>query len=212
MDQRKKNLSLLEQEKYLEDVDCNRGDVRLLLSYPNRYWVAMSNLGFQTIYKLFAQNPRIAIERSFYPDEGSSEFRSFETNQQLKSFDVLAMSMSFETDYLYALETLEKAGLNLADRDKLSWEAREEEYLSRPFMLAGGAALTLNSEPMANYFDAILIGEGEEFVTEFCTVYLNARDSGSSLRQTLQARSIDKHCHVCQDIRMGSRGVVGPIA
>ncbi len=165
------------------------GDVRIALAYPNRYWVAMSNLGFQTIFKLLAQNPRFAVERAFFPEADDAELRSFESNQQLRNFELLAFSVSFETDYLYALQMLEAAGLDLnaACNSWRSWEEREEEFRSRPFLLAGGAALTLNAEPLAHFFDAIVIGEGEEVLQEITELYLEARDKGASLRETLQA-------------------------
>ena len=191
MDNRKQNQILLKQEILLEEVNASQGDLRMLLAYPNRYWVAMSNLGFQTVYKLFAANSRIAVERAFYPEEAESEndFRSFEFNKSFRSFDLLALSVSFETDYLYALEMLSHAGARLEGRGQMSWKEREEEYRTRPFILAGGAALTLNAEPMANFFDAIVIGEGEEVISEFNQVYLKARDENLSLRETLEALS-----------------------
>jgi radical SAM superfamily enzyme YgiQ (UPF0313 family) len=99
------------------------------------------------------------------------------------------MSVSFETDYLYALEMLKEAGLRLENRNALTWEEREEEYHARPFLLAGGAALTLNAEPLANFFDAIVIGEGEDLVSEFSEVFLAAKDQRLSLRETLERLS-----------------------
>ena len=192
MDQRKENLALLEKERHLETINSHIGDTRVVLVYPNRYWVAMSNLGFQTVYKLFAAHPRISVERAFYPDEtetthaGTLDLKSFEKNQKLNSFDILAMSVSFETDYLYALEMLKVAGVQLSNRRSLTWEERELEYQHRPFLLAGGAALTLNAEPLADYFDAIVIGEGEDLVQQFSELILACRDEELSLRETLQ--------------------------
>jgi radical SAM superfamily enzyme YgiQ (UPF0313 family) len=187
-DERQRNLELLRKERALESIPAQSGDVRLALCYPNRYWVAMSNLGFQTIYKLFGLHPRLCVERVFYPEEDSSSIRSFEGNRTLREFELLAMSVSFETDYLYALEMLREAGLSLTRRD-LSWEEREQEYQQRPFLLAGGAALTLNAEPLADFFDAIVIGEGEEIVAQISESFLAVRDRGATLKETLEELS-----------------------
>lgn len=191
MSERERNIELRKEERLLEELPASQGDVKVALAYPNRYWVAMSNLGFQTIYKLFANHPRIAIERAFYPEQSGADVRSFETNRKFQSFDLLAMSVSFETDYLFALEMLKEAGLDIrrAASGGMSWEEREESYRTRPFLLAGGAAVTLNAEPLANFFDAIVIGEGEEIIEQILEVYIPCRDRGASLRETLELLS-----------------------
>jgi len=175
----------------LESVPASTGDLKLALCYPNRYWVAMSNLGFQTIYKLFGNHPRISVERAFYPEEDGDEIQTLEGARQLSGFDILAMSISFETDYLYALQMLSSAGLDTqsAARGERSWEEREAEFRHRPFLLAGGAAITLNAEPLANFFDAIVIGEGEEIVAEISERILEAKDKALTLRATLELLS-----------------------
>ena len=71
MNERDFNLNLIQKEKRLETMDSDKGDVRMVLAYPNRYWIAMSNLGFQTVFKLFSKQARISVERAFIPESES---------------------------------------------------------------------------------------------------------------------------------------------
>ena len=169
----------------------NRGDINVVVAYPNRYWVAMSNLGFQAVYKLFAETPRFHAERTFIPDKIGA-IKTFESNSLLSNAQILAVSVSFETDYPQVLSILESAGVRLescleSERGKSKSQILERRF--RPFVLGGGASLTLNPEPLANFFDAILIGEGEEAIPEFAEIYKKSRDRGwehSRLLESIQ--------------------------
>ena len=152
----------------------------------------MSNLGFQAVCRLFAEQPRFAIERAFLPDEpahqgserSSARIAGFENSTQLSSAEILALSVSFETDYPHVLRFIQAAGRGLGQCRELSPSAKPDLRF-RPFVLGGGAALTLNPEPLANFFDAIVIGEAEELIQEFSEIYVEARDAGASLEDTL---------------------------
>lgn len=146
-----------------------------MLAYPNRYWVAMSNLGFQTVYRLLRHEPQLKVERAFLPEEG--EVRTFESNTALSAASILAISVSFETDYPHVLEILEAASGDIA---VTNW--RDRSVSSRPFVLGGGAALTLNAEPLGDFFDAIVIGEAEEVLTGIVAGYLEARAGDETFR------------------------------
>ncbi len=171
--------------------------MRLVLAYPNRYWVAMSNLGFQTVHRLFSSISRYAVERAFIPDEDGPSIKTFEKNAPLSDAEIVAISVSFETDYLYVLRMIEAAGVKLersleinpltkAPFSESAESERPERYsYMRPLILGGGAALTLNPEPLANFFDVIVIGEGEEVIHEISDAYLAARDSGLPFEQLL---------------------------
>jgi radical SAM superfamily enzyme YgiQ (UPF0313 family) len=177
MHEREFNLSLLAKEKQLVPLSSNGPkDVRVVIGYPNRYWLAMSNLGFQTVFKIFSAHSRLKVERAFLPEKDLSTCRTFESDTPLSSAEILALSVSFETDYLYVLYLLEQAGMDLNN---------PRESTGRPLILGGGAALTLNPEPLANFFDAIVIGEGEEVIGEITECYLQSRDSGESFSELL---------------------------
>ncbi len=181
------NSILAESEQPLFQAKAG-GDISTVIAYPNRYWLAMSNLGFQAVYRLFSEEERFSVQRCYLPEDSDSSIRTFEHDTHLANADLLALSVSFETDYPYVLRILEAAGVDLRSCRELSRENLERtESRQRPFILGGGAALTLNPEPLANFFDAIVIGEGEEIIAEIATCFRAHRDRGSSRTELLDA-------------------------
>jgi len=139
----------------------NRGGrLSCCLVYPNRYHAAMSNLGFQAVYAMVGAHPEVVCDRAFLPErEELSELErsrgtllSLETQRPLSSFDLLAFSVSFESDYLNLPAIFRLSGIPAlaAERSPL-----------QPLVLAGGAALFLNPEPVAPLLDLVCIGEAE---------------------------------------------------
>lgn len=167
------------------------GDVKFHLAYPNNYWVAMSNLGFQAVYDILARDSRVLVERGFLPEEADSEkvastkWRSFENNNLLGDCDILGFSMSFETDYPHLLKMLDNQGLLFGSWQERDAAAREAKFRF-PLLIAGGTAVTLNPEPIADFLDAIVIGEAEELLPEFVDVYHKAQSEGWSREQLLK--------------------------
>ncbi|MBI3759627.1 MAG: radical SAM protein, partial [Deltaproteobacteria bacterium] len=94
---------------------------------------------------------------------------SFERGRPLTDFEILAFSISFETDYLNLVNLLRMAGIPLHRADRAG-----RNY---PLVIAGGSAIFLNPEPIADYVDLFLIGEGEEMVPEFLAAYEDARST-----------------------------------
>ncbi len=150
------------------------GDLSVCLVYPNRYNTAMSSLGFQTVYRLLAGSAGLHCERAFLPDrEDLEEYRrsgspllSLESQRPLSDFDVIAFSTSFEPDYLNIPTLLALAGIPLYASD------RNQSY---PLIIAGGAAFFINPEPVADFMDAICIGEGEEIIPGLVAALLSPR-------------------------------------
>lgn len=130
------------------------------LVYPNRYHAAMSNLGFQVVHAMMNAHPGVSCERAFLPErEGIAELErgggtllSLESQRPLSSFDVIAFSVSFESDYLNLPTILRLAGIAPLSGDR---DPRE------PLIIGGGAALFLNPEPVAPLLDLVVIGESE---------------------------------------------------
>jgi len=127
------------------------GRIPIALAYPNTYHLGMSNLGMHTIYSLFNRYPDFVCERVFYDSFGLS----LESARGLMEFPVVAFSFSFEEDYQRAVEMLRLA------RIPLYAEERDETY---PLLIAGGAAVTANPEPLAPFFDAFALGDGEALI------------------------------------------------
>jgi radical SAM superfamily enzyme YgiQ (UPF0313 family) len=126
----------------------------------------MGNLGFQTVYELFDRHPGVVCERAFLPDDGqggSAGLRSLESRRAVAEFDVVAFSISFEADYLNVPGLLQRIGLA---------PLRDDRDGRGPLLIAGGPAIFLNPEPIADFFDLFLIGEAEEMLPEFLDLYL----------------------------------------
>ncbi|NVN89980.1 MAG: radical SAM protein, partial [Desulfuromonadales bacterium] len=160
---KQKQPDLLSEERNLCPPSHERSILNVCLVYPNRYQTGMSNLGFQTVYSLFAMSPGITCERAFLPDRAELEehkhsnkpILSLESRLPLADFDLIAFSTSFEPDYLNIALMLHLSCIPLLSRD------RDE---SHPLVIAGGAALFINPEPVADLMDLICIGEGEGII------------------------------------------------
>jgi len=139
--------------------------VSVALVYPNRYHVGMSNLGFQTLYRLFNSYDHVVCERAFLPDDGRSQtiqLKTFESGRSLSAADIIAFSLSFENDYPHLLAILDKAGIPLRAG------ARSDDH---PLIIAGGVACFLNPEPIAAFIDCFLIGEAEGILPRFLEIF-----------------------------------------
>jgi radical SAM superfamily enzyme YgiQ (UPF0313 family) len=157
------------------------GRLRIALAFPNTYFVGMSNLGFQTVYRLFNEEPDIVCERVFLPPkqelnsllQSGARIVSIESQTPIHEFDVLAFSVSFEWDYTNVLTLLRLAGIPL----------RASERTTRhPLVVIGGAVTFVNPEPLALFADVIAAGEGESLVPAFAEVMRTATSREAVLR------------------------------
>ena len=119
----------------------------------------MANLGYQAVYRILATTPGIVCERVFLADDGSRP-KTEESGRSPSEFDVIAFSLSFESDYPNIVRILDSAGVPARAA------SRRDSDRSWPLLLAGGPATFLNPEPVAPFFDLFLIGEGEEMIPE----------------------------------------------
>jgi radical SAM superfamily enzyme YgiQ (UPF0313 family) len=151
----------------------------IALAYPNTYYIGMSNLGFQSVYQLFNSYNNINCERVFVPDPDiEKEFErtrtpllSLESETPVADFDILAISVSFETDYLNLPKLLRLAKLPIRSAERNEWH---------PLVVMGGAAAFLNPEPVADFVDVVCVGEGEVLVPSLIKV-MNECDSREDL-------------------------------
>lgn len=126
------------------------GRLPVVLVYPNRYYVGMSNLGLHAIYRLLNGENKLICERAFW--EGAGPVVSIETQRPLSDFAALAFSVPYELDYFNIPLILKDAGLPLFAA------GRGDEH---PLVICGGAAVMANPMPLAPFFDAVAIGEAE---------------------------------------------------
>jgi radical SAM superfamily enzyme YgiQ (UPF0313 family) len=162
------------------------GRLRVALIFPNTYYVGMSNLGFQTMYRLFNDQPDIVCERAFLPPkqelaslrEAGTRIVTIESQTPVGDFDVIAFSVSFEWDYTNVLTMLRLAGVPLraADRD-----------YTHPLVVIGGAVTFVNPEPLALFADVIAAGEGEALVPDLLQAF-GVSSRSEQLKRLAQAR------------------------
>jgi radical SAM superfamily enzyme YgiQ (UPF0313 family) len=165
-----------------------RGTIRKEWSAKTTFCLAFPNLN---------QFQDVVCERTFLPDkEELAEYRktdtalfSLESQRPLYDFDILAFSIPFENDYLNILTMLEMGNIPLAR------VARNE---SHPVVIAGGVAVFLNPEPLSDFFDSFLIGEGEELLPEFLKCFDEVRTEGKTRREFLEKAAAIKGVYVPQ--------------
>ena len=140
--------------------------LRFALAYPQTYFVGMSNLGLQTIYRLVNQRPDTLCERVFLPDSAdidrhgyaNAPLLSVESQRPVRDFHLVGFSVSYENDYLHLLHMLAMLRIPLLAAE------RDERH---PLILVGGAVTYLNPEPLADFVDLMIIGDGEDALNEY---------------------------------------------
>ena len=184
--QRERALELLSREVgYVRKP--HGGKLRVALAFPNTYFVGMSNLGFQTVYKLFNEETDIVCERFFLPPKSElaaqvaagAPLITLESQTPVRDFDVVAFSVSFEWDYTNVLTLLRLAGI----------PARAEQRTHHdPLVLIGGAVTFVNPEPLAPFADVIAAGEGEALIPALLKAFTQASDRDDLLRRLVAER------------------------
>src|SRR6478735_4692512 len=160
--------------------------LRVALAFPNTYWVGMSNLGFQTVYRLFNDQPEVVCERVFLPPKqelaelvaSRTPLVTLESQSLVSEFDAIAFSVSFEWDYVNVLTLLRLAGVP-------AYAAERSER--HPLVVIGGAVTFVNPEPLALFADVIAAGEGEALVPALLDAFTTSSRS-EQLRRLSQQR------------------------
>ncbi|MBI5235345.1 MAG: radical SAM protein [Deltaproteobacteria bacterium] len=182
------------KNKVLKRLDRERGWVRkepggrlaVCLVYPNVYSLGMANLGFQTACHFFNALDNCVCERAFLPEPSDIEefartntpLFSYESQTPLKEFDLVAFSIPFEQDYLNIPVILRMSGIEIETAVR---------PVGAPLLMAGGAAVSLNPEPLADLFDAFLIGEAEGGVEAIASRLWTLKGSRTDKRDALLA-------------------------
>ncbi|UCC77237.1 MAG: TIGR03960 family B12-binding radical SAM protein, partial [Anaerolineales bacterium] len=154
--------------------DWSQTRVKVALAYPDVYEVGMSNLGLAILYDLLNQQPDVLAERVYAPwldmeramrQAGLSLF-SLESRHSLREFDIVGFSLQYELNYSNLLNMLDLAGVPLlaSERDG-GWP-----------LIIGGGTCTYNAEPLADFFDLFVIGEGEKVLMELVALYADWKE------------------------------------
>jgi radical SAM family uncharacterized protein len=144
--------------------DWSSTALKWCLGYPDLYEIGMSNLGLRILYEVLNDRPDLLAERCFAPDvDVEAQLRaagiplwSLETRRPLRDFDVVGMSLGFELVSTNLLSMLDLGGIRLT-----TVERTDED----PLVIAGGS-IVLNPEPVSDFVDAVVLGEGEDVILE----------------------------------------------
>lgn len=174
-----------EHNQILKDWDAIRTHVCLV--FPDIYDIGQPNLGLAILYDILNQQPDILAERAFAPwHDLEAQLRqselplfSLESKHPLAEFDIIGLSLPYESLYTNALNVLDLAGIPL-----LSSERNNEH----PLVIAGGQAC-FNPEPMSDFIDAFVIGEGEEVTLEVIREFKQNKQAGADRQSLLLALS-----------------------
>ncbi len=171
--------------------DLTQCDLTVALCFPDVYEVAMSYPGLIIIYDILNRIDGVAAERVFAPwidaekvlREKKIPLFSLESRAALKSFDIIGFSLTNELCYSNVLNMLDLGGINIRSAD------REE---NDPLIIAGGGMANC-CEPMANFIDLFVLGEGEEAVVELIGLFRQQKKAGATKGETLlrAAREFD---------------------
>lgn len=158
--------------------DKEKIDLRFCLAFPDVFEIGMSNLGMSILYDMFNKREDVWCERLFSPwtdldkimREQKIPLFALESQEPVKDFDFLGITLGYEMCYTNVLQLLELSGIPLLSRD------RGEEF---PLVIGGGAC-TYNPEPLADFFDLFYIGEGETSYDALFDVYIANKKAGGS--------------------------------
>jgi radical SAM family uncharacterized protein len=156
--------------------DWDATPVKIALAYPDTYEIGMSNMAVPILYDLLNRRPDTLAERVYAPwvdmealmREQRLPLFSLETRHPLSEFEIIGFSLGYELTYTNVLNMLDLAGIPVlaAERDD-----------SRPLVIAGGSCC-LNPEPMSDFIDVFVVGDGEEVVPEIIDAFLESRGAG----------------------------------
>ena len=153
---------------------------RFAFCFPDTYEIGMSNLGVRILYDVINKDKDVWCERVYAPwtdmkekmEQYSIPLTAIESGDSLSEFDMVAFSLQYEMCYTTTLAMLKLAGFPIWAKD------RAEDC---PIIIGGGPCV-YNPEPVAEFFDLINIGEGEEVLLEICHLYNKMKDDGSYTR------------------------------
>jgi radical SAM superfamily enzyme YgiQ (UPF0313 family) len=136
----------------------NADAIPIIFAFPNEYTVGITSLGYQVVWATLAMREDLEVSRLFT-----------DTQENLpRNPEILGFSMSWELDYVNIMSLLESLGI------PIQTDARENHH---PIVFGGGPVLTANPEPFADFFDIVLLGDGENLIDNFIEAYKQVRQA-----------------------------------
>ena len=166
--------------------DPSSVDVRFAMCFPDVYDIGMSHLGIQILYDMLNKMPDVYCERVYSPwtdldaimREKHIPLFAIESQDPVKDFDILGITLQYEMCYTNILQILDLSGIPLHGSDR-TWDD--------PIVIGGGPC-AYNPEPIAEFFDLFYIGEGETAYRQLIDIYKDSRKNGES-RETFLKRA-----------------------
>ena len=174
--------------------DKSKIDIRYAFCFPDTYEIGMSHLGMKILYSLVNAREDAWCERVFAPDvdmeqvmrDNGIPLYALESGEAIKNFDLIGFTMQYELSYTNVLNMLDLAGLPVRSRDRKDLT---------PIVIAGGACVC-NAEPMAEFFDITLPGDGEEVTNELIDLLKEYKAKGATKQEFLEAAAQIKGVYV----------------
>lgn len=168
--------------------DRSKVDIRFVMCFPDVYEIGMSHLGIQILYDMFNKREDTWCERVYSPwvdldrvmREKQIPLFALESQDPVKDFDFLGITIQYEMCYTNILQILELSRIPLTAEER----AEEGHDWENPLVIGGGPC-TYNPEPLADFFDLFYIGEGETVYDALLELYKESRASGLSRREFL---------------------------
>ena len=174
--------------------DKSKIDIRYAFCFPDTYEIGMSHLGMKILYSLVNARDDAWCERVFAPDVDMEQIMrdngiplyALESGEAIKDFDLIGFTMQYELSYTNVLNMLDLAGLPVRSRDRKDLT---------PIVIAGGACVC-NAEPMAEFFDITLPGDGEEVTNELIDLLKEYKAKDATKQEFLEAAAQIKGVYV----------------
>ena len=154
---------------------------RLAFAFPDTYEIGMSYMGLQILYNILNKNEAIYCERVFAPAPDMEELMraenmdlyTLETFSPLSEMDLLGFTLQYEMSFTNVLNMLELGRIPLRSAERMKEDRNASKW---PVVIAGGPC-AFNPEPLADFIDVFLIGDGEELLERICMEYARAREA-----------------------------------
>ncbi|MBR2716967.1 MAG: TIGR03960 family B12-binding radical SAM protein, partial [Oscillospiraceae bacterium] len=186
-------------------------ELRFALCFPDTYEIGMSNLGLRILYGVLNRLPGVWCERVFEPWEDMAKamrehgipLYGLESGDPIRDFDLIGFSVGYEMSFTGILDMLSLAGIPLLSADRKDL---------RPIVFAGGACM-YNPEPIADFIDLAVIGEGEELDAELTELFRTAKREGWTKERFLRAAAGIEGVYVpsLYDVRYGADGTLASV-
>ena len=168
--------------------------IRIALAFPDVYELGISNLGLQILYHILNQEKWIQAERVYAPWTDMEEqlrakkipLFTLESKTALKNFDILGITLQYELHYTNIINMLDLAQIPI-------WQKHRKE--DTPLVIAGGPC-AFNPEPISDFLDCVVLGDGEEIVLEIAQIIKETKNKNASRQDTLKALSKIKGVYI----------------